>query len=360
MKYPLLEINLQKLFENAQLICDLCAERGIQVAGVIKGFGGMIECSREFMRGGCSQLASSRIEQLKRISQSELDIETLLLRSPMLSEIEDVVAYSDMCLITEKATLLALESEAKKQKKKYKVILMYDVGDLREGIFDPEEFVEAAVFIERELDWVVLEGVGSNFTCYGSVVPTVTNLERLCTLAETVEAEIGRELALISGGATTSVPLVVDGTIPRRVNHLRIGEAISTGFDLRENYDCHLEAQHDDVFTITAEVIEVNSKPTFPIGTRVKNSFSETVEYVDRGVRKRALIALGHQDIGDAKQLIPLDPAIGVYGDSSDHTILDIEDSEFDYHVGDLVQFKVQYQAILYASTSEYVAKRFV
>ncbi|UUX33486.1 alanine racemase [Fundicoccus culcitae] len=360
MRYPLLDIDLKKLYENAALISGLCAEHGIQVAGVIKGFGGLIECSREFVKGGCSQLASSRIEQLKRISQSDIEVPTLLLRSPMMSEIEDTVAFSDMCLITEKATLLALEKEARKRQKVYKVILMYDVGDLREGIFDQREFVEAAVFIEKELDWVVLEGVGSNFTCYGSVVPTVANLTVLCALAEEIEGLIGRELALISGGATTTLPLVVDGTIPKRVNHLRVGEAISTGYDLRENYDCVLKGQHDDVFTITAQIIEVNAKPTFPIGRRVKNSFSETVEYVDRGVRRRALIALGHQDIGDSKQLIPLDPAMEVYGDSSDHTILDIQASDRDYQVGDLVTFKMQYQAILYASTSEYVRKRFV
>ncbi len=50
-------------------------------------------------------------------------------------------------------------------------------------------------------------------------------------------------------------------------------------------------------------------------------------EYEDRGVRKRAIIALGKVDYGAPEDLVPLSKGISVIGASSDHTILDVKDA---------------------------------
>ena len=39
MKYPVLEFDLKKLYNNSKIVTNLCKENGIKVAGIIKGFG---------------------------------------------------------------------------------------------------------------------------------------------------------------------------------------------------------------------------------------------------------------------------------------------------------------------------------
>lgn len=359
-RYPLLEIDLRKLYINSKIINKLCNDRGISVAGVIKGFGGIREGVKELINGGCAQIASSRIEQLIDIKKMDMDIPLLLLRNPMESEIESVIKFTHMSLVSDIETIVFLNREAKKQGIEYRVILMYDVGDLREGFFDKAELLNTALFVEREMENLILEGVGTSLTCYGSVIPTVKNLGQLCHAAELIEERIGRRLNIISGGSTTSLPLVVDGTIPEKINHLRIGEAISCAKYLEDEQGCKIEGIHKDAFTLKAQIIEINTKPTYPIGERLLNSFGDEVEYVDLGIRKRAIVAMGNQDVGDCFKIYPRDPYIRVMGGSSDHIILDIHDSPIDYKVGDIVEFDIEYQPMLFTSLSDYVHKSFI
>ncbi|NLW23515.1 MAG: amino acid permease [Tissierellia bacterium] len=99
---------------------------------------------------------------------------------------------------------------------------------------------------------------------------------------------------------------------------------------------------------------------TAPIGERLLNSFGDEVEYVDLGIRKRAIVAMGNQDVGDCFKIYPRDPYIRVMGGSSDHIILDIHDSPIDYKVGDIVEFDIEYQPMLFTSLSDYVHKSFI
>ena len=58
----------------------------------------------------------------------------MLIRIPMISEAEDVVRYTDISLNSEIKVAKALSKEAIKMGKIHEIILMVDVGDLREGI----------------------------------------------------------------------------------------------------------------------------------------------------------------------------------------------------------------------------------
>ena len=84
------------------------------------------------------------------------------------------------------------------------------------------------------------------------------------------------------------------------------------------------------------------------------DAFGHEPVFVDRGVRKRALIAIGKQDIVN-ESLNPVDKDMIVLGGSSDHTILDISDCQKDYQVGDIVEFTLDYVGVLITCTSEYV-----
>ncbi len=357
-KYPVLEVDLEKIYTNAKIITELCGKNGISVAGGIKGFGGIVSGAEAMAEGGCRQIGSSRIEQLKAVKDSGIPIPLLLVRIPMMCEIEDVVKYSDMCLVSEKETLFMLNNEAGRQEKKYGVVLMYDLGDLREGVFYREELIGLAKLVEYELENLTLEGIGANLSCYGSVAPTAANLGELAGAASDIEEIIGRKLNIVSGGGTTTLPLLTRGGVPEKINHLRIGEGIINTQDLPLYWDTDIEGLDKDTFVLKAQIIEINYKPTYPVGELMVNAFGEYGHYEDRGIRRRAIIALGNQDVGDSSKLVPRDSDVIVMGASSDHTIIDIHDCKKEYKLGDVIEFNVLYQAMLFTSLSEYVYKK--
>ncbi len=260
---------------------------------------------------------------------------------------------------SERVVLEALNLEAGRQGKTHQVILMYDLGDLREGIFDHDVFVELAVHVEENLENLKLYGIGTNLSCYGSVLPTVDNLTDLVSIGEEIERWIGRPLDVISGGATTTFPMVYKKTLPDRINQLRLGEGITCTKDYTMFYNSPIEGLDDQVFTLKVEIIEVNKKPTYPVGNLGQDAFGNRPVYEDRGERLRAILAIGNQDLGDVTKLLPRDSAVQIMGGSSDHMIVDIEDSVTGYKVGDVMAFDVTYQPMLFATESPHVRKVF-
>lgn len=356
MTYPILKINQRKLYENAQKIVALCANANIEIAGVIKGVNGDLSVAEAFMQAGCVQAASSRTEQLKAFKAYNPNWETLLLRIPMASEVEAVVKYADYTLVSEIETINALNASCEKQGKNIKVVLMADLGDLREGYFDAEELVKAAVYAES-LENVTLAGIGTNLGCYGAIKPTQTNLEQLAKTAEMIEARIGRELEIVSGGATSSLPLIVSGEMPKKINHLRVGEGILLNMDLPEIWGVNVGDLHQDAFTLEAQIIEIKDKPSHPVGEIFIDAFGNTPEYPDRGIRRRAILAAGKQDFVMEDKLVPKDPGVSVIGSSSDHLIVEINESLTPYKIGDTMAFTLYYGPMLHLSTCPWVGK---
>lgn len=358
--YPRVEINLQHLRENVEYVVGKCAEYGIDVAGVIKGTTGIPQCAQQFADGGCKSLATSRLEQIEDARNFGIDLPFLLLRVPMLTEAEDVVRLADCSLNSEVAVLEALNKEAGRQGKIHKVILMADVGDLREGFWDKDEMADVAFRVENEMDNLELAGVGTNVGCYGSLLPTVEKLEELVEIAENIEARIGRRLEYISGGATSSFMRVLDGNIPERINHLRIGEVILLALDLPLYYGYELKEMHQDVYTLKAEVIEVKTKPSVPVGELGVDAFGHTPEYPQRGMRRKALLGMGKVDYGSIEEIFPEDKEIEILGASSDHTILDITECRKNYKVGDVVKFAINYASLVYVTNCRNVKIAFI
>ena len=83
----------------------------------------------------------------------------MLIRIPMLSEVKDVVRLADISLNSEFEVIKALNEEARRQGKLHKVILMADLGDLREGFWDKDELVDVAEYIEDKMINIQLVGV---------------------------------------------------------------------------------------------------------------------------------------------------------------------------------------------------------
>lgn len=358
--YPRVEINLQYFKENVAAVVERCAEYGIKISGVVKGTTGIPECAKMFQEGGAYGIASSRLEQIEDAIEFGVDLPTLLLRVPMQTEVDEVIRLCDMSLNSEISTLKLLDEAAGKQNKVHKVVLMADLGDLREGFWDKDEMVKVAVQVENELKNLHLAGVGTNLGCYGSIEATADKLDELVAIAERIEAEIGRELEIISGGGTTSLPRILAGDMPKRINHLRVGEGIILARDLDVFYGLDMSFMHQDTYTLKAEVIEVKDKPSHPVGKISIDAFGHTPTYVDRGIRRRALIGIGKVDYGSIDEIFPKDKGIEVIGASSDHTILDIEDAERDLKPGDIVSFGINYASIVYLTNCRNVQIVFV
>ena len=351
-RYPKLVVDLKKLQHNIDRVLVNCQDQGVEVAGVIKGCSGLPECAKLMAQEGCRFIASSRLDQIEAVRNYGVQADFMLIRVPMLSEAADVVRLTEISLNSEAKVLRALNHQAGLQDKQHKVILMVDLGDLREGFWDREELMEAALCVENNMHNLELAGVGTNLGCYGGIDATVEKLNELVECAEAIEEKIGRELEFVAGGSTTSYPRVLEKNMPRRITLLRIGEAMLLARDLQDFWGCDMSDMHRDVFTLQAEVIEAREKPTYPVGKIMYDAFERKPEFEDRGIRKRALIALGRADFAFPDMLIPRDKHIQILGASSDHTILDVQDCQREYKVGDIIEFDLCYSTIVYVTNS--------
>lgn len=351
--YPRLEINLNKVHENAKFLSNQFKENDIKFMAVTKVFCGIKEISKAVLDGGAEILADSRVENLELAK--ELDAKTLLLRLPMQSEVDRVVKFADYSLNSELSTMAMLSEASKKIDKRHKVILMVDLGDLREGILpvDVDNTVEEIL----KLDGIELAGVGVNLTCYGAVIPNSTNLGQLSDIANHIEEKYNLKLEIISGGNSSSLYLIDRKELPSKINNLRIGETLVLGRETA--YGELVEGMHTDAFKLVAEIIELKKKGSSPIGETGMDAFGNRPVFEDKGDIMRAIVAVGKQDV-DPDCLDILDRDIEILGASSDHLLLDISNSKTEYKVGDTIEFGVDYGALLSLCTSNYIKKEYI
>ncbi|HEY3314805.1 MAG TPA: alanine/ornithine racemase family PLP-dependent enzyme [Bacillota bacterium] len=350
---PRIEIDLAKIRHNAGVLVDLCRQAGVgDVIGVTKGAVARPDVAKAMLAGGVSGLADSRLENLARLRQAGLETHYTLLRLPSPSRVDEAVRLADNSLNSEPETLRLLSRAAAAAGRPHGVVLMVELGDRREGLL-PEAVPEAARLV-ADLPGLTLDGLGVNLTCYGAVIPTPVNLGRLVVLAAKVRRELGLAVPVVSGGNSSSLPLVLDRTIPRGVTQLRLGEALLRGVEAAHGRAIPGTAQ--DAFIVVAEVIEVKEKPSLPEGEIGRDAFWNVPQFTDRGVRRRALLALGRQDCSP-ENLIPVDPGMIILGASSDHLIVDVTDAAQTVRLGDEIRFWTKYAAMLQAMTSPYVAQ---
>ncbi len=233
---------------------------------------------------------------------------------------------------------------------------MVDLGDLREGIFSDKEFNKTIMEI-KELQFIDVKGIGVNLTCHGGVIPTEKNLSKLVAYGKRIEEILGHELEIYSGGNSSSVYLLDQKKLHPKINHLRLGEAFVLGTE--SAYGEKIPNTHQDIFQLVGEIVELKEKPSVPIGEIGMDAFGNTPSFEDRGIRKRAILAVGKQDFG-SYDLFPVEEDITILGSSSDHLIIDVTNSKLNYRVGDEVRFNLRYGALLSLLTSPYVHKNII
>lgn len=352
-----IDIDLDRIEHNTRLLVARCAEAGIGVAGVSKSTCGSPAVARAMLRGGAAQIADARLDNLARLRRNGITAPLMLLRAPTPAEAERTVGLADFSLNAELTTISALSQAAQALGRQHGIVLMVDLGDLREGVLPAETIAYAEQVLS--LPSVTLQGIGANLACISGIQPTRDNLESLVYLAGEIRRRLGVALPIVSGGNTFSLPLLEEGHMPAGINHLRLGAAIMlaapptpprlyAGLDKR-------------AFTLVAPVIEDKIKPARPYGLSGEDAFGRrpTFDHVADQPSRRLILAIGREDI-DPAGLQPIDPHLHILGASSDHLLIEASAAGTDYHLGSDIAFAPDYAALLAAMTSPYVEKRYL
>ncbi len=349
MAAPRLEIDLDKIGHNARILVERLGKCGIAVTGVTKAALGSPEIATTLLRAGVKALGDSRIENIEAMRRGQIAAPMTLIRSPMLSQAQRVVQYANLSCNTEIEVIRRLSLAAQQAGCRHGVLLMVELGDLREGIM-PEDLLNVVEETLR-LPHIDFKGIGTNLACRSGVAPDALNMAMLTELVEQIETTFDVRVEIVSGGNSANLQWAFRGETLGRINDLRLGEAILLGCETLQRQP--LDGLYTDAIRLVAEVIEVKRKPSLPSGRIAQNAFGETAVVTDRGQVTQAILALGRID-ADPDGLQP-PTGINIMGSSSDHLILESDNT--DLAVGAEVVFQLNYSALVRAILSPFVTK---
>jgi len=348
MTAPRLEVDLQKIHHNARTLVERLAVCGISVTGVTKATLGSAKVAGAMLSAGVRALGDSRIENIAGMRRAGVRAPMVLIRSPMISQAQGVVAHADVSLNSELDVMSKLSSAALAAGCTHGVVLMIELGDLREGIMPGE--LESSVRQILQLPGIIIKGIGTNLACRSGVVPDARNMSELSELATSIEGKFGLTLETISGGNSANLAWALSGADTGRVNDLRLGESILLGRETLQRQP--IEGLHLDAMTLVAEVIESKVKPSLPWGELAQSAFGEKPPPADRGDLFQMILAIGQQDTDPDGLQAPA--GMEMLGNSSDHLVVAGPSL---LPVGAEVSFQLNYGALVRAMTSPYVAK---
>ena len=351
---PRVDIHLEGVLRNFRVVRQLVADHGSRLTVVTKGLTGFAPLVEALVEAGADSIGEAHLRTLQHYGG--LNAEKWMIRPPLISQAGEVVRVADVSLNSELATIEALGRAAVAQGRTHRVVVMVEMGDTREGVL--AEDLYSVCSRAAGVAGVELLGVGTEFGCYSDVVPSQLAMLELVSIVDEIASRLGRTL-LISGGSSNGLGLLQDGLMPQEVNHLRVGETILTG--RLANFLTPLRGAVLDPFTLSAEIIEVKEKPSLPTGCRPPGQLpiADDPHFPDRGIRRRALVAIGKQDV-NIHHLTPTDPDVQILDGSSDIFVADVTDCERRYLPGDVLTFAMDYYAILPAMVSAFVEKRLV
>ena len=349
-----MEVDLDKIYHNARTLVTRLNRVGISVTGVTKATLGAPEIARTWLRAGVSGLGDSRLENITRMRRAKVPSAMSLIRSPMLSQADQVVQLTEMSFNTELAVIRELSAAAKRRGLVHRVVLMVELGDLREGIM-PADLIESVRQV-LTLPRIVFMGIGANLACRSGVVPDSRNMRRLSALADSVDAAFGPIVKIVSGGNSANLDWALGGGSVGRINNLRLGEAMLLGCE--PLYRKAIRGLDTGALVLVAEVIELKRKPSSPWGRIAQTAFGEPSPSVKShsGFIEQAILALGRQDVDPDGLTAPF--GMQILGASSDHLVVDVGDYQGPMKVGTEVSFQLDYSALLRAMTSPFVSQR--
>ena len=349
-------LDIKKLKSNFDYLNALFKKNGIEWSIVTKVLSGNKLFLTELLKFDIKQVSDSRVSNLKVIKTINPEIETIYIKPPAKRSISSVVKYADISMNTEIETIKLLSKEAKKQNKTHKIIIMIELGELREGVLG-EDFIDFYESIFK-LKNIKIVGIGANLSCLYGVLPNHDKLIQLSLYKQLIEAKFNKQIPYVSGGSSVTIPLIFQNLLPKGINHFRVGETLFLGTDVYNN--TKFKKMHSDVFLLYSEIIELMEKPIVPIGEIGTNVEGKTYEFDQTNLGEtsyRAIIDLGLLD-AETNHLEFIDKSLKLAGASSDMIVIDLGDNKKNYKVGDLVEFKLDYMGLLRIMNSKYIEKR--
>lgn len=352
-RYPCLTIDTNKLSHNTREIVKMCKNRGITAMAVTKLFQGNPKIAQLMVDAGITCIGDARIQNLIRLK--DIDAEKVLIRIPMLNEIDLLVEYADISLNSEIETVKEISKYCVENNKTHKVVLMIDMGDRREGVNEEDVLYTAQEMAKCE--GIDLVGIGVNFGCFGGVIPSKESMEAFMKHAKNIEEKLKLKFTHVSGGSSLNLHMIWNETLPEGITHLRIGQSINLGVE--DKYRKIIDGMYGDVYKLHAQVIEKKTKPSVPKGEIGIDAFGHVPVFEDKGNIDRLILGIGKQDV-ILDGLTTPDENMEIIGASSDHMILNITDSKRAYKIGDVVSFEMNYSSLLSVFNSEYVYKKYI
>lgn len=349
-------IDLQGLRHNIKVIKGWMDKHQASWTVVTKVLCGHTSTLTALQSLGIKSMGDSRLTNLRAIEKITPDLETWYLRVADLSSVKDVVSLADVSLNSETEVIRSLNDEAKKIDRVQRIIIMIELGDLREGIL-PGSLIE---FYETVFDLSNIEviGIGANLGCLAGAVPNIDQFTQLALYRELLELKFKRKLQLISAGSSAVLPLLLEGTLPKAINHFRIGEAIFLGTDLINGGT--LPGLKDDAIILEAEIAEIKEKGLVPLAETISMTPFESDQVngdLSPGQRGfRALVSVGQLDT-EITGLTPINSDYHIAGASSDVTVVNIGDDQGGLNVGDTIKFRLNYAALLRLMSGKYIEK---
>lgn len=353
-----IEMDTHKLTHNYKYLDNLFKRNNIEWGVVSKLLCGNAQLLKELLNLGIKEIHDSRISNLKTIKRLDPKVQTVYIKPPAKRSIKGLVKYADVSFNTEYSTIKAISDEAVRQEKIHKIIIMIELGDLREGVMG-DHLIEfyARVF---ELPNIEIIGLGTNLNCLHGVMPSHDKLIQLSLYKQLIEVKFNKKIQWVSGGSSVTIPLLMKKLIPAGVNHFRVGETLYLGNNLITGKP--IKGMKSDVFRLFAEIIELTEKPKMPIGEMGVNVAGEKTEIRESDYGKtayRAILDIGLLDI-NPEYITPVKKHLEFSGASSDMIVIDIGSNRSKLKVGDLIEFKLQYMGVLSILNSNYIEKKLV
>ncbi len=354
-----LTINTDKIISNVKKLNKYLTKNNIQWSLVTKMLCGYKPALEKIITDdsllNVHSIGDSRISNLKIIKEIKPSIVTMYIKPPALNQVKNVVKYSDISLNTSLRTIDKIDKEAEIQNKKHRIIVMLEMGELREGILRDDIFN----FYEKIFDLKNIEilGIGTNLGCMYGVEPTYDKLIQLSLYKQLIETKFNKKLEIVSGGSSITLPLIDQQKIPKGINHFRIGEAALLGTSPLENK--RFRDLTTDTVDFSAEILESYKKEMMPDGTMGEAAIGQIAEldYDEAKESYRCIVDFGQLDV-DANNLTPKDDRVRFVGTTSDMTVYDIGQKGEGFNVQDQIHFWPNYMSIARLMNSRYMSKK--
>ena len=353
-----IELNAKSLQHNYQYLVRRFQKYRKSWGIVTKILCGNEEYLREIVKLDPPEVHDSRLSNLEKLMEIAPHIQRVYIKPPPTKSLKRLIACADVSFNTHISTIRKINEEAKKQGVIHKIIIMIELGDLREGVMR-EDLID---FYERvfELEHIEVIGIGANLNCLNGILPTKDKLIQLSLYKELINAKFNSRIKWVTAGTSVTLPLLRKKQVPEGCNHFRVGETLYFGNDILHKRP--ISAMKQDVFTLKAEVIEIKEKPSVAEGIQGTNLLGETPEMNVQKLGEesvRAIVDVGVLDVSP-EDIRPINERTEVIGGSSDMIVIDLKENRDKIKLGDVISFRPNYTGVLSLMNSDYVDKHVI